>query len=255
MVWTIDERARAAVLVPAGLPAHHVLDRRRHARRPPRRRPPRARVHAIEAGWLDRMRTLRAVRLPLRARRVRAVAGRRRLLGGRRRAACRSTSRRSATCSSATASAASSSGCSPTCGRCATRWSPRATGSRWPGWPTPGRAQSCSGRSVGNRMTSRIDVGVGEQHHEAVDADAEAGGGRHAVLEGPQVVLVDDHRLVVAGRLLAAPGPRSGRAARRGRSSSEKALHSSRPATIASKRSTMSGSSRWSRASGETSFG
>ena len=51
-------------------------------------------------------------------------------------------------------------------------------------------------------MTSRIVVRVGEQHHQPVDADAEAAGRRQAVLERPQVVLVDDHRLVVAGRLL-----------------------------------------------------
>ena len=80
------------------------------------------------------------------------------------------------------------------------------------------RLSSCSGRSVGNRMTSRMDVGVGEQHHEAVHADAEAAGGRQAVLEGPQVVLVDDHGLVVAGRPWPGPGPRTAGAARRGRS-------------------------------------
>ena len=76
---------------------------------------------------------------------------------------------------------------------------------------------SLLGRRVGNRMTSRIVVHVGEQHHQPVDADAEAAGRRQAVLEGPQVVLVDGHRLVVARRLRRAPGPRSGRAARRDR--------------------------------------
>jgi hypothetical protein len=58
------------------------------------------------------------------------------------------------------------------------------------------------GRRVGKSTTSRMVCGVGEQHHQAVDADAEAAGGRQAVLEGPQVVLVDGHGLVVAGVLL-----------------------------------------------------
>ncbi len=42
---------------------------------------------------------------------------------------------------------------------------------------------------------------VGEQHDQAVDAEAHAAGGRHAVLLRAQVVLVDPHRLVVAGVL------------------------------------------------------
>ena len=90
--------------------------------RPPDRLGPTtaSRVHAIERGWLERMRACRALRVPVRGRRVRAVARRRRLLGVRRRARRRSTSRRSATCSSGTASAASSCGSSPTCGRSAT---------------------------------------------------------------------------------------------------------------------------------------
>ena len=41
-------------------------------------------------------------------------------------------------------------------------------------------------------------VFVGQQHDEAVDADADAGGGRHAVAEGTDVVFVEDHRLLVA---------------------------------------------------------
>src|SRR3546814_7364554 len=44
--------------------------------------------------------------------------------------------------------------------------------------------------------------GVGQEHHEAVHADAQAGRGGPAVLEGAEVVLVDDHRLGVARRLL-----------------------------------------------------
>src|SRR3546814_13219986 len=43
--------------------------------------------------------------------------------------------------------------------------------------------------------------GVGQEHHEAVHADAQAGRGGQAVLEGAEVVLVDDHRLGVARRL------------------------------------------------------
>ena len=41
-------------------------------------------------------------------------------------------------------------------------------------------------------------------HHEAVDADAEAAGRRHAVLERGQEVLVERLRLGVAGRRRAA---------------------------------------------------
>ena len=40
--------------------------------------------------------------------------------------------------------------------------------------------------------------GAGEQHHQAVDADPLARGGRHAVFEGGDVILVVHHRLVVA---------------------------------------------------------
>src|SRR5690242_15103471 len=42
---------------------------------------------------------------------------------------------------------------------------------------------------------------VGEEHGDPVDADALARGGRHAVLEGAHEVLVERHRLLVAGRL------------------------------------------------------
>ena len=38
---------------------------------------------------------------------------------------------------------------------------------------------------------------AGEEHHEAVDADADARGGGHAVLERAEEVLVDDHRFIV----------------------------------------------------------
>src|SRR5262245_6993535 len=40
---------------------------------------------------------------------------------------------------------------------------------------------------------------AGEEHDEAVDADAEAAGGRHAVLQGDEEVLVQGLGLVVAG--------------------------------------------------------
>ena len=39
---------------------------------------------------------------------------------------------------------------------------------------------------------------AGEEHHEAIDADADTRGGGHAVLERAEEVLVDDHRFVVA---------------------------------------------------------
>src|ERR1700674_2300165 len=42
---------------------------------------------------------------------------------------------------------------------------------------------------------------VGEEHGEPVDADALAGGGWHAVLERTHEVLVERHRLLVAGGL------------------------------------------------------
>ena len=47
-------------------------------------------------------------------------------------------------------------------------------------------------------MTSRIDGWSAKQHDEPIDADALAGRGRHAVLEGPHVVLVEPVGLVVA---------------------------------------------------------
>ena len=51
---------------------------------------------------------------------------------------------------------------------------------------------------------------VGEQHHHAVDADAEPGGRRQAVLQRAHVVRVVEHRFLVAGalarHLLAEPG-------------------------------------------------
>ena len=43
---------------------------------------------------------------------------------------------------------------------------------------------------------------VGQQHHQAVDADTLAGGGRHTVLQGAHIIVVVVHRLVVSGLLL-----------------------------------------------------
>ena len=150
-------RPRAAVLVPARLPSHHVLGRRRLAARPARCRP----------------------RAPA------CTPSRRRGSSGCAPASCgctgspstgssrgpaptatgcpttstrRSTSRRSATCSSATASAASSCGCSPDLR--ALRDAVIESGYRFSmcRMAQHRSGQSCSGRSVGNRMTSRIDV-------------------------------------------------------------------------------------------------
>ena len=86
--------------------------------------------------------------------------------------------------------------------------------------PAPsGRAPGpCSGRRVGNSTTSRIDCMPVEQHDEAVDADAEPDGRRQAVLERAQVVVVDDHGLVVTGGRLLRLVLEAGRAARRDRS-------------------------------------
>ena len=94
-------------------------------------------------------------------------------------------------------------------------------------------------RAQGREEDHLADVrDVGEQHHEAVDAEPEAAGRRQPVLEGPQEVLSRS------------PSPPRHRAARSrswsskrarwssGSTSSLKALPSSRPAMIGSKRST-----------------
>ena len=64
-------------------------------------------------------------------------------------------------------------------------------------------------------MTSLIEVHAGDQHDHAVHADAQPAGGRHAVLERAQVVLVDGRGgLVVAevlGRLLVLEAQRAAR--------------------------------------------
>src|SRR5690554_737256 len=55
-------------------------------------------------------------------------------------------------------------------------------------WPHGGEQQHIADRGA-----------VGQQHHQAVDADALAGGGRQAVFQGTHVVGNEVHRLVVAG--------------------------------------------------------
>ena len=62
------------------------------------------------------------------------------------------------------------------------------------------------GRMSGNKITSRIARPVQENHAEPVDADPEAAGRRHRVLERPDEVVVHlGHRVLVAlaGELLA----------------------------------------------------
>jgi predicted membrane-bound spermidine synthase len=51
---------------------------------------------------------------------------------------------------------------------------------------------------------------VGQQHHQAVDADAAAAGGRHAVLQRADEVGVVVHRLLVAGVLVGHLGLEAG---------------------------------------------
>ena len=71
--------------------------------------------------------------------------------------------------------------------------------------PRPGGGAN-SGRSVGKRITSRIESTLAEQHDQPVDPDAEPAGARHALFERAHVVQVDVARLGVAARL----GPRLG---------------------------------------------
>ena len=77
-------------------------------------------------------------------------------------------------------------------------------------------ARPCSarGRISGNRITSRIDGELREQHHQAIDADAFAAGRRHAVFERAHVVLVHRVRFLIAGGALGELRLRSGGAAR-----------------------------------------
>ena len=102
-------------------------------------------------------------------------------------------------------------------GRCRGR-APRSA-APWRTWPgrcsrgCPSRARVGRSSELGRQRLGAqrgegddlADVGhVGQQHDEAVDPDAEPGRGGQAVLEGPEVVLVDGHGLLVA------PGARRG---------------------------------------------
>ncbi len=88
----------------------------------------------------------------------------------------------------------------------------------------------------------------------AVDADAEAAGRRQAVLERAQVVLVDGHRLVVAGGLgrgLRLEGaPLLVGVGELAEGVADLAAGDDRLEPL-----DQPGTSRWSRASGDTSFG
>src|SRR5690554_5281530 len=67
----------------------------------------------------------------------------------------------------------------------------------------PAGAASLHLRAHGREQQHIADRGaVGQQHHQAVDADALAGGGRQAIFERTHIVSVVVHRLVVAGLLL-----------------------------------------------------
>jgi len=52
---------------------------------------------------------------------------------------------------------------------------------------------------AGNRITSRIERGVSEQHGQTVDTNAFARGGRHAVFQRHHIVFIVEHGFVVAG--------------------------------------------------------
>src|SRR5699024_10592462 len=68
------------------------------------------------------------------------------------------------------------------------------------------RSEPCAGPSVAReRLDHREQDGLpdpesGERHEQAVDTHAETGRGRHALLHRGEEVLVEHHRLVVAGR-------------------------------------------------------
>ena len=104
-------------------------------------------------------------------------------------------------------------------------------------------------------MTSLMEVTPVEQHHEPVDAEAEAARRRQAVLEGPEVVLVDGAGLDVAGLLLALlvleAGPLLDRVVQLAEGVAQ--LAAGRPPARTARPGT--GSVRCVRASGETSSG
>ena len=80
------------------------------------------------------------------------------------------------------------------------------------------RASPPRGLRSGNRITSRIEWPVGQEHRQAIDPDALARRRRHAVLERLDVVLVVGRGLEVAAGALLAPAAGSGPPAPPGRS-------------------------------------
>ena len=99
------------------------------------------------------------------------------------------------------------------------------------------------------------DVGhVGQQHDQAVDADAESAGRRQPVLESAEVVLVDRHGLVVAaGRAAACASNRARWSS--GSTSSENAFPELAPGDDGFEALHEIRVDRWRRASGDTSAG
>ena len=112
-----------------------------------------------------------------------------------------------------------------------------------------------SGRRVGKAMTSRMLATSASSMTRRSMPMPEAGGGRQAVLEGPQVVLVDGHGLLVARRRAPRPGPRSVPAGRRGRRARRRRSPArARPRWARSARPDR-GPTRCRRARGDTSAG
>ena len=72
-------------------------------------------------------------------------------------------------------------------------------------------------------------AGAGEDHGEAIDADAFAGGGGKAVAEGADVVVVDSAMASASPRLRSSSWASKRRSWSSGSLSSEKALPSSKP--------------------------
>ncbi len=56
------------------------------------------------------------------------------------------------------------------------------------------------GAHLGKKQHVLNGLRIRQKHDEPVDADAHPAGRRHAVLERPQEILVDEHRLVIAAR-------------------------------------------------------
>lgn len=98
------------------------------------------------------------------------------------------------------------------------------------------------------------DVLAGEHHHDSIHTDTEAAGRGHRVLEGAEEVLVQGHRLGVAGRglegLLGQPAALLDRV-----DEFEYAVPISAPKATRSQRSASRGSDRWLRVSGDVSNG